>query len=195
MWPCLLTLRKGSKHSRPSVWGNFSPSPTWNTRPTTRCGPRSTILWAHRNLFWQLPRDRNPHGTGMSRAVTASPELSFRTPSKGSLVVVCRGHAGWTESKSGRPCPCQNYPSGHPRRGAWLWSAEDMLDGQNQRVDVPAHARTAHMGLLQKRPEENICWIVPHVPPTIKSLKGLSWTESTSPNYSKREVSKKPWTS
>ena len=31
------------------------------------------------------------------------------------------------------------------------WSAEEMLDGQYQRVDVPAHARTAHKGLLQKR--------------------------------------------
>ena len=27
------------------------------------------------------------------------------------------------------------------------------------------HARTAHKGLLQKRLEEDICWIIPHVPP------------------------------
>ena len=36
-------------------------------------------------------------------------------------------------------------------------SAEEMLDGQCQRVDVPASARTAHKGLLQKRLEEDLC--------------------------------------
>ena len=37
------------------------------------------------------------------------------------------------------------------------WSAEEMLDSQHQRVDIPAHARTAHRGLLQKRLEEDLC--------------------------------------
>ena len=32
-----------------------------------------------------------------------------------------------------------------------------MLDGQHQRVDIPAHARTAHKGLMQKRLEEDLC--------------------------------------
>ena len=27
------------------------------------------------------------------------------------------------------------------------WSAEEMLDGQRQRVDIPAHARIAHYDL------------------------------------------------
>ena len=31
-----------------------------------------------------------------------------------------------------------------------LWSAEEMLDGQHQRVDIPAYARTVHKGRLQK---------------------------------------------
>ena len=31
------------------------------------------------------------------------------------------------------------------------WSAEKMLDGQHQRVDIHAHARTEHKGLLQKK--------------------------------------------
>ena len=35
--------------------------------------------------------------------------------------------------------------------------AEEMLDGQHQRVDIPAQARAAHKGLLQKRPEEDLC--------------------------------------
>ena len=34
---------------------------------------------------------------------------------------------------------------------------EEMLDGQHQRVDVPAYARTAHKGLLQKSLEEDLC--------------------------------------
>ena len=35
--------------------------------------------------------------------------------------------------------------------------AEEVLDGQHQRVDIPAHARTAHKGILQKILEEDLC--------------------------------------
>ena len=42
-------------------------------------------------------------------------------------------------------------------RRATLWSAEEMLDGQQQRVDIPAHARTAYNGLLKKRVDEDLC--------------------------------------
>ena len=31
------------------------------------------------------------------------------------------------------------------------WSAEEMLDGQRQRVDSPVNARTTQNGLLQKK--------------------------------------------
>ena len=43
--------------------------------------------------------------------------------------------------------------------GGWStsWSAEEMLDEQHQRVDIPAHASTAHNGLLRKRLEEDLC--------------------------------------
>ena len=43
--------------------------------------------------------------------------------------------------------------------GGWTtpWSAEEMLDGQHQKVDIPDHGRTAHKGRLQKRPEEDLC--------------------------------------
>ena len=93
------------------------------TRPTTGCGIRSTSLWVHRNLFWQLSRDGNLHGSGMSHATTVSPKPSF-------------GHfGGW----------------------ATPWSAEEMLAGQDQRVDIPARPRTAHKGLRQKRLEEDLC--------------------------------------
>ena len=75
--------------------------------------------------------------------------------------------------------PLQTYSSGH--LGGWvtLWSAEEMLDVQHQSVDIPANARTAHKGLLQKSPEEDLCWIVLHVLSTTQSVKGLDWTEKS----------------
>ena len=51
------------------------------------------------------------------------------------------------------------------------WLAEEMLDGQLQRVDIPDHARATHKGLLLKRLEEYLCWIVPHV------IWSRDWTE------------------
>ena len=53
--------------------------------------------------------------------------------------------------------PLQNHLS---LRGPWrvgdIVLAEEMLDGHHQRLDIPAHARTAHKGHLQKRLEERI---------------------------------------
>ena len=52
-------------------------------------------------------------------------------------------------------------PSIHPsgRLGGWATprSAEEMLDGQCRRVDVPAYVRTAHDVLPQKRLEDDLC--------------------------------------
>ena len=56
-----------------------------------------------------------------------------------------------------------------------LWSAQEILDGQHQRVDIPAHARTAHNGLLQKTQEGNLCGIICHVPSTTQLVNGLDW--------------------
>ena len=53
--------------------------------------------------------------------------------------------------------PLQNRSSGHLGGWATPWSAEEMLDGQHQKVDIPAHVRTAHKSLLWKRLEENLC--------------------------------------
>ena len=53
--------------------------------------------------------------------------------------------------------PPPNHNSGHLRGWMTPWSAEEMLDGQQQRVDIPAYARIAHKGLLQKRLEEDLC--------------------------------------
>ena len=57
---------------------------------------------------------------------------------------------------------------------------EEMLNGQYQRVDITTHVRTAHNGLLQKRLEEDLCWIVLHFPPMTQSVRDwteLNWTE------------------
>ena len=66
------------------------------------------FLWVHRNLFWHLSRDGNFHGSGISHTTTASPNRSFRTLWRVGVAVVGGRNAGWTTSKSGHPCPCQN---------------------------------------------------------------------------------------
>ena len=73
--------------------------------------------------------------------------------------------------------PLQKHPSRHLGGWAMQWSAEEMLDGQHQKVDIPAYARSAHKGLLQKRLEENLFWIVPNVPPNNSVAQGpeLNW--------------------
>ena len=73
--------------------------------------------------------------------------------------------------------PLQNHFSGHHGKWATPWSAEEMLDKQRQRVDIPTYARTAHNGLPQKRLEKNFCWIVPHVPLTIQWDKEQNRTD------------------
>ena len=115
-WTLFADWKKGSRLSKPSIRGNFSISPTWSTRPMTGYAARSTSLWVGRNFFWQLSRDRNMHGSGMSHATTASPKPSFRAPWRLSDAVAGRGNAGWTISKSGRACPCQNCSQGHPAK-------------------------------------------------------------------------------
>ena len=72
-----------------------------------------------------------------------------------------------------------NHLSGYLGGWAMLWIAEKMQNGQHQRVDLPAHLRTAHKCLLPKTLRQDHCWIIPHVsphPPTAQLVKGLSWT-------------------
>ena len=108
MDPVWWLKKKTSRPLKPSAWGNFSASPTWSTRPTTGCGTRSTSLWVCRNHFWQLSRDGNLHGSGMSRTMAISPKPSFRAPWRVNKAMVGRGNAGGTTSNSGHPFLCQN---------------------------------------------------------------------------------------
>ena len=71
----------------------------------------------------------------------------------------------------------QDHPSGHLGEKATPWSADETLHGQPQRVDFPNLARAAHDDLPQKRQKGDLGWIVPHVPLTTHSVKGLNWTE------------------
>ena len=104
-------LKKGSRLSKPSAWGNLSA--TWCTRPTTGCEARCG-------------------STGISSSSYQQTETC--------MVRAC--HMPWQ--------PPQNHLSGHIGGWAMPWSAEEMLDGQHQRVNIPAHARTAHKVLPRK---------------------------------------------
>ena len=58
----------------------------------------------------------------------------------------------------------ENRLSGAPGMWAMPRSAEGMMDEDCQRVDVHAHAGTAHGGFSQKRLKEGPCGGVPRVP-------------------------------
>ena len=71
-----------------------------------------------------------------------------------------------------------------------------MLDGQHQRVDIPVNARTAHKGLLQKRLEEDICWIIPHVPRWPNQSRDwtkLKWNRNTAETFQKMSGLSSGW--
>ena len=53
--------------------------------------------------------------------------------------------------------PLQNHPSGHLGRWATMWSAEEMLDEQYERVGVPARTTNADKDRLQERLEDDLC--------------------------------------
>ena len=145
-------------------------------------------LWNMDSVCWhwendpgfrnQAPDETSPHlliGAQDQRFSAEQDQLPWESNGTSS------GNCQETETCMVRAChmprqPLQNHPSGHLGGWAMPWSAEEMLDGQHQRMDIPAQTRPAHKGLLQKRLEEDFCWIVPHVPPTTHSVKGLNWT-------------------
>ena len=60
----------------------------------------------------QLTRDRNLHGSCMSRTTAASPKPSLKAPWRVGDAMASRGNVGWTTPKSAHPCPCENCPQG-----------------------------------------------------------------------------------
>ena len=69
----------------------------------------------------------------------------------------------------------QSHSWRHLGGSATPWLAEELLDGQRQSMDSLTHARTAHNGFLQKRLEEDLCWIVTRYP--WRPFRSRHWTE------------------
>ena len=72
--------------------------------------------------------------------------------------------------------PLQNHPSGHLgevgdaviRRGNAGWTTS--------KSGPPSPCQNCPQGPLQKSLEEDVCWIVSHVPLMTQLVKGLNWT-------------------
>ena len=60
--------------------------------------------------------------TCISHATTASPKPSAGAPRSVGDAVVGGGHAGWTTSRSGHPCPRQNSSQRPPAENTGKWS-------------------------------------------------------------------------
>ena len=61
-----------------------------------------------------------------------------------------------------------------PKGWAMPCLAEEILDGQHQRVTIPTHAGTAPKGLQQEKLERDLCLVVLLVPQTTQSENGLN---------------------
>ena len=71
-----------------------------------------------------------------------------------SPIVLVHG-SGMSHATTASPKPSYRAP--------WrVGDTVEMVGGQHQRVDISAHARTAHKGLLQKRLEKDLFEIVLH---------------------------------
>ena len=53
--------------------------------------------------------------------------------------------------------PLQYHPTRHLPGLTTLWSTEEMLDGQHQKLDFSVRVKTARDDLWQKRLEEDLC--------------------------------------
>ena len=122
--PCLLTLRKRSR-LRDQMPENTSRHFLLGAQDG--CGTRSTSLLAHRNLFWQLLRHGNSHGSckdSFGHVMRHNSLSKTRAPWRVGDSAVGRGTAGWTTSRSGRRWPyrnCSRRPNtGNNGRGSLL---------------------------------------------------------------------------
>ena len=96
--------------------------------------------------FWLMEGidcSHKSHGSGLSCTMTASPKPFFKAPWKVGNAMVSSGHAGWTKSQSGHPCPCQNC----------LWRPPAEKTGTGSLLNHPS-------GLvpLTTRPVEKLNW-------------------------------------
>ena len=148
--PCLLTLKeKGPRHSD-EIKGFWKlPRISYLEHKTNDWVREQDQLPRGTDLLRQLSRDGNLHGSSMSYATTASPNPSFRAPWRVGDAMVGRVNAGWTTSKSGHPCPCQNCLKSLPAEKVWRRSL------LNRPSCPPPHP----------------------LRPTTQSVKEMNWTE------------------
>ena len=107
---------RGSFHWFIQQWTDV---PRWNITGFRRPELTSVALdpptfQTDRNIFWQLSRDGNSHGSGMPCTTTASPKPPLGATWRVGDTADGRRNAGWTMSKSARPCPCRNCPRWPP---------------------------------------------------------------------------------
>ena len=121
-WICSMCLRK-----LPSVSCSERKTNGW-------VRSKMTSLWAHSNLFCPLPSDGNLNCWSMPRDTTVFPKPSLRAPLRVGNFVVDRRNAGWTTSKSGGPCPCQNCSRCPPPEDWEGSSAESSLMSPNDPI-------------------------------------------------------------
>ena len=77
-------------------------------------------------------------------------------PQEPLLVTVERRNLSWFGPVTRRDNLSKTILQGTSGGWATPWSAKEVLGGQHQRVDLPAHARTAHNDLLHKTLEETL---------------------------------------
>ena len=116
-------------------------------------------------------------------------------PQKAILAAVKRQKLAWFRHVTYPGQSFQNHPSGH--LGGWTspWLAEEMLDGQHQRVDIPVQARTAHKGRLQKKRKKNWKRISAELslmssddPVNQRDWTELNWTICSDEEYSMLDI-------
>ena len=71
-------------------------------------------------------------------------------PQEPLLATLKRRKLAWFGLVTRHDSLSKTHPSGHRERWATLRAAEEMLNGQRQRLDIPARARSADNGFLQK---------------------------------------------
>ena len=174
---CILLLSLSLKLMWTSAWWWFwVSSPAFSVKQGSHRGELADWKKKDPGFPNQVPEEASSHlllgAQGRRRGAEQDQLPSWSNCQETETFMVRACHISWQ--------PLQNHSPG--LLGGWviLWSVENVLDGQPQRVDIPAHARTADSGLLWKMLEENFCWIVSHVLPRTHLVKGLNLTELNS---------------
>ena len=142
--PCLPTLKRSIQAFKNKRVRKLPTSLTWSTRPMTGCGARPTFFVGPLEPLLATVKWWKSAWFGCVTLHESFSKTSFRAPWTWRVgsTVVDRGNAGWTASKSGHPCPCQNCSQGPPAekngRGSLLKRpscSSDHLIGQGTELE------------------------------------------------------------